>query len=165
MEYLAEEASRGHLDSVFFLMPCHSTPFYSTLHKNISMRFLECSPRHVYSRLLCAYSGHASQPSAINNVLKIWLCSDVVGYVDEADQFMADPLRFLSDLYDCDEPLPLPSHLVLFDSLLNKLSSFLDNHYYELAQKLFHSHFPVDRELQSSVLVYVRNGTAVLGPT
>ncbi|KAJ1524707.1 hypothetical protein HK096_000787, partial [Nowakowskiella sp. JEL0078] len=30
--------------SVLFLMPCHSTPYYSQLHKIIPMRFLSCEP-------------------------------------------------------------------------------------------------------------------------
>ncbi|KAH9515358.1 hypothetical protein Btru_014243 [Bulinus truncatus] len=39
------EASFSTLDmSVLFLMPCHSTPYYSYIHQNISMRFLTCEP-------------------------------------------------------------------------------------------------------------------------
>ncbi|KAL5541274.1 hypothetical protein UlMin_042496 [Ulmus minor] len=33
----------SHL-SVLFLMPCHATPCYSTLHYNIPMQFLDCTP-------------------------------------------------------------------------------------------------------------------------
>lgn len=45
MNYLAREATYGKVDSILFLMPCHATPFYSTLHRNVPMRFLDCSPR------------------------------------------------------------------------------------------------------------------------
>ena len=31
-------------DSVLFLTPCHSTPYYSYVHRPIRMRFLDCSP-------------------------------------------------------------------------------------------------------------------------
>ncbi|XP_065912466.1 GPI mannosyltransferase 3-like isoform X2 [Dysidea avara] len=30
--------------SVLFLTPCHSTPFYSHVHRNVSMRILTCTP-------------------------------------------------------------------------------------------------------------------------
>ncbi|GIZ01876.1 GPI mannosyltransferase 3 [Caerostris extrusa] len=29
---------------VLFLMPCHSAPYYSYIHRNISMKFLSCEP-------------------------------------------------------------------------------------------------------------------------
>lgn len=35
-------------DSVQFLMPCHSTPFYSHVHRNISMHFWDCSPKYLF---------------------------------------------------------------------------------------------------------------------
>lgn len=44
MNYLASEAHEGKVRNVLFLMPCHSTPYYSTLHYNLPMRFLDCSP-------------------------------------------------------------------------------------------------------------------------
>lgn len=47
MEHLANEAQEGLVDRVLFLMPCHATPYYSSLHKNVSMRFLDCSPRYL----------------------------------------------------------------------------------------------------------------------
>ncbi|XP_049932426.1 mannosyltransferase APTG1 isoform X2 [Nymphaea colorata] len=66
MAFLAREAAIGKVHSVLFLMPCHSTPYYSTLHRNISMRFLDCSP------------------------------SAEEGYVDESDSFLLDPAKFTS---------------------------------------------------------------------
>lgn len=41
---LSQHASVG--DSVHFLMPCHSTPFYSHLHKNVSLYTLNCDPEY-----------------------------------------------------------------------------------------------------------------------
>lgn len=41
MEYLSvQEKNRG----VLFLTPCHGTPFYSHLHKEVPMEFLQCPP-------------------------------------------------------------------------------------------------------------------------
>ncbi|XP_071952389.1 GPI mannosyltransferase 3-like [Antedon mediterranea] len=44
MEYLRLLAASGGTASVMFLMPCHSTPYYSYIHTNFPMRFLECQP-------------------------------------------------------------------------------------------------------------------------
>ncbi|XP_029935468.1 GPI alpha-1,2-mannosyltransferase 3 isoform X2 [Myripristis murdjan] len=51
---------------VLFLMPCHSTPFYSHIHCPLRMRFLECPPD-----------------------------LGEEGYVDEAENFFDDPLQWL----------------------------------------------------------------------
>ncbi|XP_024976970.1 GPI mannosyltransferase 3 isoform X3 [Cynara cardunculus var. scolymus] len=66
MNYLAKEAYHGNLKSILFLTPCHATPYYSTLHQNLPMRFLDCSP------------------------------SEVKGIPDESDRFMMDPMGFIS---------------------------------------------------------------------
>ncbi|TYJ29727.1 hypothetical protein E1A91_A06G086500v1 [Gossypium mustelinum] len=44
MNYLSKEAAKGKVKSIVFLMPCHATPYYSTLHNNLPMRFLDCTP-------------------------------------------------------------------------------------------------------------------------
>jgi len=56
-------------DSVLFLMPCHSTPLYSHLHVNATLRFLTCPP----------------------NLLQ------VEDYVDEADVFYQQPSLWLEE--------------------------------------------------------------------
>ncbi|KAK1265455.1 hypothetical protein QJS04_geneDACA011465 [Acorus gramineus] len=68
MKFLASEAPDQKVKSILFLMPCHATPYYSTLHHNLSMRFMDCSP------------------------------SDEDGYMDESDRFMMDPVGFTSNL-------------------------------------------------------------------
>jgi len=45
MIYLSKEARNEKVESILFLMQCHATPYYSTLHRNLPMRFLDCSPR------------------------------------------------------------------------------------------------------------------------
>ena len=42
LHWLRSESSK--VQDVLFLMPCHSTPYYSHLHHNIPMRFLTCEP-------------------------------------------------------------------------------------------------------------------------
>lgn len=83
-------------------MPCHSTPYYSHVHRNLSMLFWDCSP--------------SSEPN----------------YVDQADQFKLDPAAFLNSHYDVDGKTPskppLPTHVVLFARMLPQMSDFLQLH-------------------------------------
>lgn len=67
MYYLATEARSGEVRSVLFLTPCHATPYYSVLHQNVPMRFLDCTP------------------------------SEQTGIPDESDRFMLDPVGFMSE--------------------------------------------------------------------
>ncbi|KAK8969474.1 Dol-P-Man:Man(7)GlcNAc(2)-PP-Dol alpha-1,6-mannosyltransferase [Platanthera guangdongensis] len=69
MYYLSKEAKDGKIKSILFLMPCHSTPYYSSLHHNLPMRFLDCSP------------------------------SGIKGVLDESDQFMINPTGFVSEMF------------------------------------------------------------------
>ncbi|XP_075753401.1 GPI alpha-1,2-mannosyltransferase 3 [Pelodiscus sinensis] len=55
--------------SVFIMMPCHSTPFYSHVHCSLPMRFLQCPPD---------LTGNVS-------------------YLDEADIFYSNPLKWLNE--------------------------------------------------------------------
>ncbi|AWP01624.1 putative GPI mannosyltransferase 3 [Scophthalmus maximus] len=62
---------------VLFLMPCHSTPYYSHVHCPMKMKFLECPPD---------------------------LGED--GYVDEAERFYDDPLHWLRTSFPYKSSLP-----------------------------------------------------------
>lgn len=68
MNYLAEEARENKVESILFLTPCHATPYYSTLHRDLPMRFLDCTP------------------------------SDEKGILDESNQFLEDPVGFATKL-------------------------------------------------------------------
>ncbi|CAN8299895.1 unnamed protein product [Cochlearia groenlandica] len=122
MNYLSEEAHNGRVKSILFLMPCHSTPYYATLHSNIPMRFLDCTP------------------------------SEEKGKLDESDRFLIDPLSFALEL--ARKWLEPPSHIVLFESEETKLRDFMIEHSFKEVKRFFHSHFKVDRDLQSSVAIY-----------
>uniref|UniRef100_B9HBN3 Uncharacterized protein n=1 Tax=Populus trichocarpa TaxID=3694 RepID=B9HBN3_POPTR len=45
MIYLSKEAQTEEVKSILFLMPCHATPYYSTLHHDLPKHILDCSPR------------------------------------------------------------------------------------------------------------------------
>ncbi|XP_030649969.1 GPI alpha-1,2-mannosyltransferase 3 [Chanos chanos] len=100
---------------VFFLMPCHSTPFYSHVHCPVKLRFLECPPD---------------------------LTGDK-NYVDEADRFFADPSLWLKTTFSNQSTLP--SHLVFFDPLEKAISAFLDTNRFVKKDEIFHTHVPEGR--------------------
>ncbi|XP_033921768.1 GPI mannosyltransferase 3 isoform X2 [Melopsittacus undulatus] len=100
---------------VFFMMPCHSTPFYSHVHCPLKMRFLQCPPD---------LTGNES-------------------YIDEADVFYSDPLGWLNKEFYNDTLLP--SHLIFFSVLEQEISSFLALRGYEKTATVFHTHIPQGR--------------------
>lgn len=122
MNHLAREAANEKVKSILFLMPCHSTPYYSTLHQNVPMRFLDCTP------------------------------SEEKGIRVESDRFLTNPLDFATEFA---KNWTAPSHIVLFDSEERPLKDFLISHSFKEDKRFFHAHFKVDRDLQSSVVLYV----------
>lgn len=103
--------------SLLFLMPCHSTPLYSHLHLNMTTRILRCEP-NLY---------------------------DVSNYTDEADVFFENPIKWLEETYTLLNIQDLPSHIVMFDGLSNKLQTFLTEKNYTRIVSVFHSDFPLGR--------------------
>ncbi|KAF7838088.1 GPI mannosyltransferase 3 isoform X1 [Senna tora] len=69
MNHLAREALDEKVRSVLFLTPCHATPYYSMLHSNLPMQFLDCSPSEDRGK----------------------------GVPDESDRFLMDPVAFVSE--------------------------------------------------------------------
>ncbi|XP_026474238.1 GPI mannosyltransferase 3-like [Ctenocephalides felis] len=126
--------------NLLFLMPCHSTPYYSHIHQNLSMRFLTCEPDIKYN-----------------------------GIEDEADVFYQNPQKWLDINYfnviddECKSSScigrqnikdKLPTHLIMFDELQNRIHKSL-KHYKEVL-KLFHTHFPTER-VSSHIIIYEIN--------
>ncbi|XP_014230783.1 GPI mannosyltransferase 3 isoform X1 [Trichogramma pretiosum] len=101
MDYLRNEIE--HRDNsqvdIMFLTTCHSTPYYSHLHKNVSMRFLTCEPN----------------------------LSGAKDYKDESDHFFTNPMLWLEANYPNDTKSKLPSHLILYDSTIRRIKPFLKN--------------------------------------
>ena len=121
------------LKSVHFLMPCHSTPYYSHLHQNIPMWFIDCSPPHMIT------------PKRPRQQIK---------YFEE------NPLKFVRDIYfnnrnediaakqdNQGEPEKLvvvtwfhrhlPSHIVTFDTYEKKLTPFFQRKWIHKSRKFF----------------------------
>ncbi|XP_021355210.1 GPI mannosyltransferase 3-like [Mizuhopecten yessoensis] len=115
MKYLHDQSLDKSMD-ILFLTPCHSTPYYSYLHQNISMRMLTCEPN----------------------------LSRKKNYTDEADQFYNDPVQWLKHEYKV-KLTPLPSHIVYFNKLQNNISEFFTQSGYKKCGNFFHTHFPEGR--------------------
>lgn len=97
MEPLRDIANSNPNETSFlFLMPCHSTPYYSYLHVNVSSRFLTCEPN---------------------------FNSSITDYKDEADQFFNNPRVWVRENYPLNGTLP--SHIICFDALAPFLSDIL----------------------------------------
>ena len=111
---------------VMFLMPCHSTPYYSYLHSNISMRFLTCEPN----------------------------LNHTANYTDEADVFYQSPSLWLKNEYQ-QGGKKLPSHVVFFNVLIDKITDFLTQGGYSKCANIFHTHLPEGR-IGSHVVVACR---------
>ncbi|KAG0280015.1 glycosylphosphatidylinositol anchor biosynthesis [Linnemannia gamsii] len=130
--------SHGQDLSFGFIMPCHSTPWYSSIHlrnvEPLSMWFITCSP-------------------PLGDV-------DPKTYKDESDIFYEDPVAFMHNLFKERSPTtrtPKESHLVFFEDLITTapdMRVWLDSQGYHECARFFNSHFHDDSRRRGDVLVY-----------
>ncbi|XP_073842974.1 phosphatidylinositol glycan anchor biosynthesis class B isoform X2 [Musca autumnalis] len=83
--------------SILFLMPCHSTPYYSHIHQNVTMRFLTCEPN----------------------------LKRTSNYKDEAELFFESPVHWLRSHIPSYPRSAKPSHVVLYEPLAETINEFL----------------------------------------
>ncbi|KAJ2319596.1 glycosylphosphatidylinositol anchor biosynthesis, partial [Coemansia sp. RSA 2704] len=140
MKHLRQGARAGDVSDIGFLMPCHSTPFYSHLHVNIPMWFLSCEPPLTQAALDSHY----------------W----------EADDFEQHPAEFLGALFsESAEEASMrlrrskPSHLVLYAGMAQRIQNVLGDLGYHESARFFNTHFAGDSRRQGDVLVYRLSGT------
>ncbi|XP_055310034.1 GPI mannosyltransferase 3-like [Sitodiplosis mosellana] len=105
----------GNQAKFLFLMPCHSTPMYSHVHQNVSLRFLTCEPN---------LNGEKN-------------------YIDEADQFYTNPAVWLRSHVPVHPKSAMPTHIILFDKLQPKIGDFLKN--YKLIENISHAEYTDNR--------------------
>ncbi|XP_020836943.1 GPI alpha-1,2-mannosyltransferase 3 [Phascolarctos cinereus] len=101
--------------SVFVMMPCHSTPYYSHVHCPLPMRFLQCPPDLIGKE----------------------------NYLDEADKFYLNPLSWLNEEFSSS--ILLPTHLIIFSVLEEEIKTFLITNSYKRTAVIFHTHLPEGR--------------------
>ncbi|KAJ2402181.1 glycosylphosphatidylinositol anchor biosynthesis [Coemansia sp. RSA 2559] len=139
-KYLRRNASGSGESVVGFLMPCHSTPFYSHMHRNIPMWFLSCEPPLEKSAMRSHY----------------W----------EANDFEQNPADFVRDIFSSHPQTgervkrERPSHLVLYARMADKIRQELGNLGYEESARFFNTHFSPDLRRSGDVVVfhYTRSG-------
>ncbi|KAK9456932.1 Alg9-like mannosyltransferase family-domain-containing protein [Dipodascopsis uninucleata] len=130
--------SNREVTSVGFLMPCHSTPWMSHIHRpDITAWFLTCEP-----------------PSS---------ASELATYRDEADQFYDDPHNFLKTYFPPlnipnsfgSDKFQWPSHLILFGAHENIIKDFVGSFYTEEA-RFFNTHVHEDSRRKGDIIVLKR---------
>lgn len=120
------KTNEGASPKIFFMMPCHSTPYYSHVHANISMRFLSCEPNF------------KNEPN----------------YIDEADKFYEAPMKWIRANLPVHPTSALPTHVVVFDTLASKISDFLS--IYKPLEIFFHSDYLVSARGGKNVIIFER---------
>lgn len=119
------------MSSIIIVTDNEISIFFSHLHRNISMRFLTCEPNLKHQE----------------------------NYVDEADIFERNPMSWLQQEYNSipteDSTISeqklhegkrnsfgksLPSHVVLFDVLVDKVYGFLSRNGFRKCHEIFHAH-------------------------
>lgn len=127
-DYRSGPDSTGADAKFLFLMPCHSTPYFSHVHQNVTMRFLTCEPN----------------------------LAAAAAYVDEADRFYAEPAKWLRSHLPVYPVSALPTHVVLFDVLRDRVAEFLTANYRPVLS-IAHKQMETDDErVGDMVLVYER---------
>lgn len=154
IEVMHELANRAHSRlgtahlAVLFLTPCHATPFYVAVHKNITMRGLDCSPPPPLLPLplslpTAAVTGEASSFSSFDAM-------------DESDAFSADPERFFAQHGGPALFLAPYNVVVLFSSMAERLGTLLGAQGFSECARFFQAHVAVDRERVASVIMLCR---------
>lgn len=123
-----------------FLTPCHSTPWQSHLHNNLSSWFITCEPPlHLQSTTI----------------------GTIKQYRDESDQMYDDPRLFMAVNFpptislDGDFKYAWPSQLVIFDSF-DIMALILQEKGYRECQRFFNSYFHWDDRRNGYLVVYCK---------
>ncbi|KAL5108174.1 Queuine tRNA-ribosyltransferase catalytic subunit 1 [Taenia crassiceps] len=125
--------------SILVLMPCHSTPYLSYLHVNVSLRLLSCDPE-----------------------LSAWYNTDPGAYIDEADAFYKDPTRWLDSNYPDSDALP--QYIAMFTELTQNVDygqsvmQWLQARSYSICMEIFHSHIVSHRRHGRRIAVWCAEG-------
>jgi len=144
--FLRNEVRKHDVDGILYLMPCHSTPFYSYIHKNITMDFLTCEPP---------------------------IGEDIHTYKSEEDFFFEDPKYFLFNHYSHTignstieyptdgkyttiENIPKknwPNYIVFFDNIYDDIKFIFEGSNYKEVKRYFNSHFNTKKR-RGDIIIY-----------
>lgn len=127
VDYLRGEVDRGRVTGILYAMPCHSTPFYGYLHRNIPMRFITCEP-------------------------PVGSVGDHAAYQDESDRFYMNPAAVLTKLDEGTSHLVLFEALLKREGV----PVVLEKSGLRECWRTFNSHWNIDPRRRGDVLVYCR---------
>ncbi|OLY84156.1 GPI mannosyltransferase 3 [Smittium mucronatum] len=179
MRYLRKNTANGKVTDIGFLMPCHSTPFYSHIHKPVPMWFLTCDPPQNKEDLISHYwEANEFDINPENFIKSNFVSRDSnlvtsISFTDEGsnveitkpkllkfynDTAMGDDDRLMVEVYRKSRNLRyLPSHLVFYSSMLPRIHSILKfNDYIECAN-FYNTLFETDIRRKGNILVYCKN--------
>ncbi|KAI9500144.1 Alg9-like mannosyltransferase family-domain-containing protein [Coemansia spiralis] len=154
LKHLRQGAQAGNVTGIGFLMPCHSTPFYSHLHRDIPMWFLSCEPPTERSALDTHY----------------W----------EANDFEQTPIEFIRAIFSAPKSgsgsgsggggggegegsssfsrertrRAQPSHLVLYDCMAKRTQRELESIGYHETARFFNTYFSLDSRRKGDIVVF-----------
>ncbi len=135
LDWLRTEVdSNTRFNSAYFMMPCHSTPYYGYLHRNVPKNFLTCSM------------------PVVNK--SVQLTSD---FKDEADIFYSDPVDFLTRH---KEILSSNSHIFVFEALIEqhpKVLELLAKRGFKEHHRFFNSHWHHDDRRRGDIIAFVKS--------
>ncbi|KAJ2740660.1 hypothetical protein GGI20_005689 [Coemansia sp. BCRC 34301] len=119
--YLRAESRSGRVEDVGFLMPCHSTPYYSHLHQPIPMWFLSCEPPLEKSALSTHYwEGNDFETDPAGFMHRIFSeKQQITPAVGPSD------LDLVNHRYEPGQTRRKPSHLVLYQCMAERIHSEL----------------------------------------
>lgn len=135
MDFLSEAIEDSAESSIHFWTPCHATPYYSFLHTNVPMWFLDCSPVN------------RERPEG-----------------SESQQLDRNPVAFVENKYAISGLSsrgadPLPDIIVMFSATEAQLKGLLVKADYAQIGSFYHSHLSGDAdepEASAAMVVYRR---------
>ena len=132
---------------VLFLTPCHATPYYSSIHAPITMRFFDCSPRgtptdptssshpfHISYSYLFSLVEYREQVHLLNAGERKWIPVQHAITLSEREYFESNPPQVLSEIIHDTQDLP---HLIIsFRSTSMEIAPVANNNSYSMSQTL-----------------------------
>eukprot|EP01135_Chromosphaera_perkinsii_P010388 Nk52_evm60s2118 gene=Nk52_evmTU60s2118 len=128
---------------VLILMPCHSTPLYSHIHRNITVNFLTCSPIYMHDTISFEQDTFYANPQSwMERYFEKSARNEYIEYSSKHNPKCNCNVRWVK-----------PRFIVFFDRLLPMISAVLQANGYRERQSFFHTQAPEGR-VGKDVLVY-----------
>jgi phosphatidylinositol glycan class B len=134
---------------VHFWTPCHEHPLYASVHKNLTMRYLECDPPNAST-----ISSHLSSGN--------WRAfeKNPVAFVERkyGKSISSNSASECADDDDASDATAtaVPSHVVVFARERDALARWFQSFQFKEVASVFHAHVSVDRDGQETAHLFAR---------